>query len=256
MDIALFRLHAEVEATHWWFVARRRIMQAVLATAAPPGNDGLVVDVGCGTGANIAALAEDYRVLGVDDSAEGIDLARQRFADVQFVHGRAPDDLEGRLADAAAVLMMDVLEHVPDDAAVLGPIVEATPPGTVFLLTVPAGMHLWTEHDEHFGHYRRYDEATFRAMWASMPVEPIMVSHYNTRLYPIVRGVRLLTRLRGRAWGKAGSDLDLPARPVNALLERTFAGEASRLVALARGETKRPYRRGVSLIALLRRKPD
>jgi SAM-dependent methyltransferase len=255
MDSALFRLHAEVELAHWWFVARREIMRAVLATAVPPHEGRLVVDVGCGTGANIAALAGEYDVLGVDDSAEGIELARQRFAGVEFVRGLAPDDVEGRLGTAAAVLMMDVLEHVPDDTGVLGPIVEAAPPGAVFLLTVPAGMHLWTEHDDHFGHYRRYDEAGFRAIWSSLPVETIMVSHYNTRLYPVVRAVRMLTRLRGRSWGKAGSDLDLPSRPVNAVLRRAFAGEASRLVALARGERTRPYRRGVSLIALLRRKP-
>ena len=53
MNVAQFRLHAEIEEAHWWFVARRRIMRRVLREALPPGPDRLVVDVehDLGTGA-------------------------------------------------------------------------------------------------------------------------------------------------------------------------------------------------------------
>jgi hypothetical protein len=52
----------------------------------------------------------------------------------------------------------------------------------------------------------------------------------------------------------AGTDFTMPPAWVNAALERTFAGEASRLLA-AMHDPARAYHSGVSLIAILRREP-
>ena len=52
--------------------------------------------------------------------------------------------------------------------------------------------------------------------------------------------------------GAAGTEFAMPPRWLNGLLEETFAGEASRLIAA----TRQPDRRlssGVSLIAIVRR---
>ena len=81
----------------------------------PPSPEATVIDVGCGTGANLASLAADYRCIGIDTSPEAIRLARKRFPGVHFIHGFAPADLGRLIDDARLVLMMDVLEHVPDD---------------------------------------------------------------------------------------------------------------------------------------------
>ncbi len=37
MDAQLFVTHARMEASHWWFLARRRILNAVLEACVPPG---------------------------------------------------------------------------------------------------------------------------------------------------------------------------------------------------------------------------
>ncbi len=79
------------------------------------------------------------------------------------------------------------------------------------------------------------------------------MSYFNSRLYPAARIVRALNRKRGGTAGEGGSDLRLPSKPLNSLLRSVFAGEARRLVRTARRPGKRAYRRGVSLIALLRR---
>ena len=79
-----------------------------------------------------------------------------------------------------------------------------------------------------------------------------MLSYFNARIYPIVRSIRLLNRVLNRPWGEAGTDLTLPAAPINRLLERTFAGEASTLLGLLDGRRRRGYRSGVSLVAVLR----
>ena len=151
-----FQLHADIEDRHWWFVGRRRILCRLAAEVVPPSPDVTVIDVGCGTGGNIAAMADRYQCVGIDTSEEAIELARQRFPRVRFIAGHAPHDL-GELAGRAQLFMLtDVLEHVADDYAMLSELLAAASAGSHFLLTVPADESLWSEHDESFGHYRRY----------------------------------------------------------------------------------------------------
>jgi SAM-dependent methyltransferase len=251
-----FQLHAEIEQRHWWFVGRRRIMRRLAEAVVPPSKQSLVVDVGCGTGANLAALADAYDCLGIDTSAEAVALAQQRFPAVQFVAGFAPDDLGDRMARARLVLLMDVLEHIEDDFTILSKLLSAASPGCHFLITVPADEGLWSRHDESFGHYRRYDRERLEAVWQGLPVVCRMVSHFNARLLPLIRWVRVRNQRRGAAAGTAGTDFWLPPRPVNWLLTRAFSGESGRLAGLL-GEMpgRTAYRAGASLVAILRREP-
>jgi|688.fasta_scaffold28422_6 SAM-dependent methyltransferase len=249
-----FQLHAEIEERHWWFQGRRSIVRRLLTEIAPPGSGRRIVDVGCGTGANIASLTDAYMCHGIDPSAEGIDLARKRFPAVHFTCGLAPDAFGPEERDADVLLAMDVMEHVPDDFAFVSGLLGALKPGGHLLVTVPADESLWSPHDENFGHYRRYTRDRLERVWRDLPVKPALVSHYMARLLPAVRAVRGLNRLRGRAAGAAGTDFTMPPAWVNTGLERTFTGESARLLA-AMHDPARAYRSGVSLIAILRREP-
>jgi SAM-dependent methyltransferase len=250
-----FELFAQIEQTHWWFVARREIMRQLLARVLPPDQTKLVVDLGCGTGGNIASLADRYQCIGIDASSEAINLARARFPGVKFVLSEDPGEIATRLARADAMLCMDVIEHVEGDREFLEQIVLATRPGTQLLLTVPADMSLWSEHDVTNGHFRRYTVSNFAALWATLPVRVRLLSAFNSRLYPAIKAARLGARLLGRAYGKSGTDFSMPPRPVNALLERVFRGEL-RALAEAIDNGRQPNSRGVSVIALLERQPS
>ncbi len=252
MQSEQFDLHANIEQRHWWFVARREILRSVIGSVLPPSCGSTVVDVGCGTGANLAALADSYNCLGIDTSQEAINLATQRFPDVQFVCGPA-HEMPSVVRQANLVLLCDVLEHVSDDFRLLSDLLSLAAPGTYFLITVPANPALWSEHDRAFGHYRRYERPRFEELWHGLDARAIFVSHFNARLYPIVRAVRWWNRRKGRSLGAAGTDFSMPVSPVNGVLRRLFSGERRKLESLARGESPRPYGRGVSLMALLQR---
>ncbi len=249
-----FELHARIERSHWWFAARRTIVRRLLNRLVPPGQGVRLVDVGCGTGGNLFALADDYRCLGIDTSAAAIELAKRRFPDVEFLCGWAPDDIRPELSEARIVLLMDVLEHVPDDFAMLARLWEAASPGTLFLITVPADPRLWSPHDQAFGHYRRYTRQRFERLWQQLPANCWLSSGLNARLQGAIRTVRWLSRWRGAASGAAGTDFQVPGPRVNRLLLRTFAGEADRLLAALEG-SGRPYQSGVSWLAVLERVP-
>jgi SAM-dependent methyltransferase len=250
-----FELFARIEQQHWWFLARREIMRELILRVAASDGDTVAVDIGCGTGGNIAALADRFRCVGIDESADAIARARAIHPDVEFIRSVDPAVIAPHLARAGVVTCMDVIEHVEGDAAFVAQIVGATRPGTQLLLTVPAGMELWSEHDVTNGHFRRYTIDGFAELWSDLPVRVRLLSAFNARLYPLVWGARTIARARRRAHGAAGTDFTMPSARMNALLKRVFAGELDALLQ-ALDTTRRPYRRGVSVIALLERLPD
>jgi SAM-dependent methyltransferase len=196
-----------------------------------------------------------FRCLGIDSSAEAIELARWRFPAVEFVCGVAPSDIEEQAAQADLWLLMDVLEHVDDDAAMLQSLVAYAKPGAYFFITVPANPALWSPHDNAAGHLRRYTARTLRELWSTLPIEERLISGYNARLYWPVKAVRTITALLGRSHGAAeaqGLDLRLPPTPFNGILTALFTNEAMRLTDAL--ESRRPgYAHGVSLLAVLQR---
>lgn len=254
-----YLLHARIEERHWWFLGRRTILRRLVERVALPSPT--VVDVGCGTGANIAALAGAYSCAGIDPSAEAIELAQERFsgqateAGVRFLCGSVPDDLDEPLRNADLFLLMDVLEHEADDFAYFSKLWAAIRPGAHLLVTVPADPSLWSAHDTAFGHYRRYDRARLARLWEGLPATTRLLSYFNARLFPLVKAVRAVNRWRGRTRGEAGTDFRIPAWPINRALERLFAGEAERLLGAVDGAPQAGYGRGVSLVAILRREP-
>ena len=157
-----------------------------------------IIDVGCGTGANLAALADEYRCVGIDTSADAIRLAKQRFPQTEFIQGYAPDDL-GRTVDEARAGADDrrAGTRARRFFAVLGGGRRPCSPARILLITVPADLRLWSGHDESFGHYRRYDARRLAKIWEDLPIEPLLVSHFNRRLYPLIKGVRAVNRWRG-----------------------------------------------------------
>jgi SAM-dependent methyltransferase len=252
----LFELHSEIERHHWWFVGRHRLVQSVIDAATSPDERGTLVDVGCGTGANVALLSGWDERVGIDTSAAAIAAASSSYPGPTFIHGHAPGDLGDIAGRADLFTIMDVIEHVPDDFALFSGVAAAASPGSQFLITVPADPGLWSPHDVSFGHYRRYTAERLAMVFDGLPVEIRLLSYFNSRLYPIVRAIRAVDGFRGEAVGDSGTDFFTPPGPVNDLLADVLAGEARRLI----GEIDAPgspralaYGRGVSLIALVRR---
>jgi SAM-dependent methyltransferase len=62
------------------------------------------------------------------------------------------------------VLLLDVVEHLPDDRAFLREIAGDVRPGGRVIASVPAWMALYSSHDRALGHFRRYRPAELRAL--------------------------------------------------------------------------------------------
>src|ERR1051325_1747306 len=62
MERAVFDRMAELDQEHWWFLARRRILDNVITRIVRPPEAARVLEVGCGTGHNLAMLSRFGKV--------------------------------------------------------------------------------------------------------------------------------------------------------------------------------------------------
>src|SRR6267142_191023 len=80
MEQHTYSIMYEVEGSHWWFAGRRRIIESFLEGIRKQlGIDRpRILDVGCGTGANLEMLSQFGAAEGVDVSPEALAFCRQR----------------------------------------------------------------------------------------------------------------------------------------------------------------------------------
>ena len=221
MEDYLYREMYELEATHWWFRARRRIVLSLVHRYLA-GTDGpRFLDLGCGTGAMLGELECLGEAVGTDASPDALSYASGHTG-ARLVEGRVPEDLgkfEGRFD---CVLMLDLLEHLDADLESVKAASRLLAPGGILVVTVPAYQWLYAPRDEKHHHRRRYSRGQLRLLLDATGLKVELLSYYNTFLFPPAAAVRLLSRYRSQG---AGGDLSVPPAPLNRALEALFASE-------------------------------
>ena len=98
------------------------------------------------------------------------------------------------------VLMMDVLEHLPDDLAMLKVVKESCiGDDNHFFITVPAFQSMWSGHDVFLGHYRRYRIPMLRKTLEQAQFLHIKNYYLYGSMFPFIWSVRRLSNLRSEA---------------------------------------------------------
>lgn len=247
MDAAEYDNLERVEREHWYYSGKRRLVHAWIGRVRPPAATDVLLDCGAGTGLFAEEMAARCRVLVLDDHEESLRLLRKRFRAEQILN------LSGATVPLPAqaleyVTALDVLEHVPDDAAVVREFARLVKPGGLAIVTVPASMALWSEWDVVLHHHRRYDRAQLRRLFATDAWEIVHVNYTNVLVYPgvwLVRTLRDLRRRLGFGYPSARTEDRMPPRWLNALLRASFVGLAGVRV---------PFPFGVSLVLVARRR--
>lgn len=138
----------------WWYVGRRDLFAGILRTFIQrPLAVGL--DAGCGPGTNETLYAPfASRWVCGDIDGESFSPWRPPATGQGFLGDL--DRLPVRDGSAELALLLDVIEHLPDEGPALAEVLRALKPGGFLLVSVPAFRALWSWHDEQAGHHRRY----------------------------------------------------------------------------------------------------
>lgn len=120
-----------------------------------------VLDAGCGIGNFVELLrGRADEVLAVDLSPRNIAVLRERFQGAPNVEVLQVDlDAERaalRAREVDAIVCLDVLEHLDDDAGLVRSFHGILPPGGALFVKVPACPWLFGTLDEESDHRRRY----------------------------------------------------------------------------------------------------
>src|SRR5882757_6914746 len=85
MEQHTYGIMHEVEGSHWWFVGRRAILEGFLKGIIHnlKSQNPKILDVGCGTGANLEMLSQFGKAEGVDVSDDALEFCRQKGLKVQ-----------------------------------------------------------------------------------------------------------------------------------------------------------------------------
>ncbi len=229
MDLKEQEILGEQADRHWYYRAKSAAMLATLATA--PTN---ILDVGAGSGFFSRYLLDHTgaaRATCVDPNYPDEHDETQNGKPIRFV--RRVHDFDGDL-----VLMMDVLEHVPDDTALLTEYAAHLKPGARVLITVPAHMWMWSGHDVFLEHYRRYTVREVDALIAKAGLTRLRSFYYFGLALPLAATLRIGRRLNPLYTENPGSDMRPHGKLVNAALlgltklEQPFLG-VNRLAGLS-----------------------
>lgn len=222
MEASAYLHMAAVEQRHWWFAGRRRVLAACITRLGlAPG--ARILELGAGTGGNVALLQKFGTVTAVEMNEAARDIARARHAGADVRAGTLPHELPLAGQRFDLVCLFDVLEHVEDDAASLSAARALLAPGGFLLITVPAYKFLFGPHDEELHHKRRYEREELQARLRAAGFRIEKLTFINAALLPLALALRLLDRLLHRS---TPTGTGLPAPPLNALLAGVFGAEA------------------------------
>ncbi len=190
MDLKEERAIGGDPQSHWYYISKGRAIRALIGDR----HFARVLDVGAGSG----VFSRQLTVEGVADRAVCVDpnytQAQMRTAStgrVSFVRGVTE-------TDASLVLMIDVIEHVDDDVALVSNYARMAPEGARFVISVPAFNFLWSSHDDFLDHRRRYTLDTLQKTVVAAGLQPLSLRYFFGALFPAVAALRLADRaLRG-----------------------------------------------------------
>src|SRR2546421_11087288 len=243
MQLHTYRITYEMEGKHWWFVGRRKIIESFVERVCRDigKRRPRILDVGCGTGANLQMLANYGVAEGVDISAEALEFCRAR--GLSKVKLGPAEALPFEDASFDLVTGLDVVEHLDDDLAGLKEMRRVLRPRGRALLFVPAFMFLWGVQDDISHHRRRYtvNELEGKLRDAGLTVERITYANL-TFFLPIFVG-RTLMRLTGM---RPSSENNITIGGLNGVLGRIFGSEGWWLQRLS-------FPFGVSIVCVARR---
>lgn len=213
-----------IEQSHWWYIARRKIIFDWVLQALADYPSPKILDIGCGTGFNIEYLRiRGYKqVVGLDFSIDALGFCQSRNITRLVCSDGAYPPFCAESFDM--IMALDLIEHLADDTHALQELARLLKPGGALIIFTPAFNFLWSLQDEVGHHYRRYTAGELRKKIEETGLKINKLTYANTFLFPLIWAGRIALRLSGNNI-QSTSENDLHPGWSNNLLQLIFAAE-------------------------------
>ena len=236
MERVVYQQMAELDQRHWWYRARREVLAALIERTTKLPRRPRILEIGCGTGHNLAMLGKFGHVDARELEARAI---AERRVGRTVMSAPLPELKDVKMRHYDLIGAFDVIEHIDDDGAAIASIAGRLKPGGTLVVTVPAHGWMWSAHDVVNHHRRRYSKRALKRLIEASPLKLDKIGYFNSLLFPIAVAERMYSKVRG----KDEADLKLPPPALNTALEKAFAAERHLIARL-------PLPPGLSLFAV------
>lgn len=201
------------ESEHWWIRARQLYLAQALKELSKK-QDVAILEIGCGSGVNLKFIADSAKanelqvktLIGFDPNlnAPMKQKIENHLKNKEILITENFSVIQEQKFDL--IVAMDVLEHISNDQETLLQWKKLLKDDTsVLFATVPALRFLWSQHDVHLLHHRRYQKQDFLKLFGSFHV--IRWGYCFSFLVPLVYISRVLSnstsnsQLKNDRWG-------------------------------------------------------
>jgi len=218
--------YAQHEKTHWWFTARKEILETVIRKLIKKKKYSLPLDIlNVGpAGGSTSIMLESFgkvKSLEFDDdlfdyckNVQKIDVDKGSITELPY-HDESFD----------IACAFDVLEHVEDDKKAIKELKRVVKTGGMILITVPASQFLWSHHDDVNYHFRRYTKTSINQLAKSPGLSLFYSTYFNFFLFFPILAARVLEKLKSRNNNKSDFDKFQINKTKNKILHSIFKTE-------------------------------
>jgi len=177
MEKSVYLRHIKNENKHWWFKARREILNYQIKKYSKKKNMS-ILDFGSGSGTNINMLSEYGKVDVYEKDKETSNFLKKKYKQKRIsvlkkCFSKKKYDL---------ILAADVIEHIKKDKKVINQLNKILKKNGLLIVTVPAYQFLFSKKDKDLKHYRRYNDKNLCRLFNSKFIK-IKISYYNFLLF-------------------------------------------------------------------------
>lgn len=181
MDKQYYSDYYVFEREHWWFKARISILESIVIKILSGKKNVEILNVGIATGATTEMLSKYGKVTSLEYDKDCCDFVRNNL-NIDVIEGSVTNlPFANRTFDL--VCAFDVIEHVKDDQLGVAEMKRVLKPQGSIIVTVPAFMNLWSEHDEVNHHFRRYNKKELKALFINRCGNIEYCSYFNFFLF-------------------------------------------------------------------------
>ena len=190
MNPDVYKRHIKNQSTHWWFQARKKIIENIILNINFKKKIN-ILDFGAGSGVNLNMLIRHGRV----DIHEKNKFARSIIKKNKKIH-KAYHSLNFKKQNYDLILLADVIEHIKKPKTLLKSLKKYLKKDGYILITVPAYQFLYSKKDRVLGHYRRYNKKSLINELNDFKIKKI--SYFNTFLFFPIMLITIMNKMLNR----------------------------------------------------------